>query len=108
MSDAVETKHPAYRERVDEWSLMRDTAGGEKEVIGAGVAYLPQPSGFKAQADGGTALYDAYLEAGPVPGDRPADDPRHGWRHPQDRSTDRASRCDAAALGEGNEGWAPS
>ncbi|WP_037076101.1 DUF4055 domain-containing protein [Neorhizobium vignae] len=67
MTDAIETKHPAYLERADEWSLMRDTTGGEKEVKGAGTAYLPQPSGFSAQADGGRALYDAYQKRAQFP-----------------------------------------
>ncbi|MCJ8521842.1 hypothetical protein ABID21_005018 [Pseudorhizobium tarimense] len=46
MTDAVDTKHPTYIERADEWSLMRDTTAGEKEVKGAGTQYLPQPSGW--------------------------------------------------------------
>ncbi|MQX25027.1 DUF4055 domain-containing protein [Sinorhizobium meliloti] len=60
MTDAVDTKHPLWTARAPEWTLMRDTAGGENEVKAAGITYLPQPSGFKAQADGGRALYDAY------------------------------------------------
>lgn len=67
MTDAVETKHPLYIERADEWSLMRDTTAGEKEVKGAGTQYLPQPSGFSAQADGGKALYDAYQKRAQFP-----------------------------------------
>ncbi|MDX0106640.1 DUF4055 domain-containing protein [Sinorhizobium medicae] len=60
MTNAVDTKHPLWTARAPEWTLMRDTAGGENEVKAAGITYLPQPSGFKAQADGGRALYDAY------------------------------------------------
>ncbi|HEV7437764.1 MAG TPA: DUF4055 domain-containing protein [Pseudorhizobium sp.] len=67
MTDAVDTKHPLYIERADEWSLMRDTTAGEKEVKGAGTQYLPQPSGFSAQADGGKALYDAYQKRAQFP-----------------------------------------
>ncbi|WP_029620627.1 DUF4055 domain-containing protein [Pseudorhizobium marinum] len=67
MTDAVETKHPLYIERAEEWSLMRDTTAGEKEVKGAGTQYLPQPSGFKAQDDGGQALYDAYQKRAQFP-----------------------------------------
>lgn len=67
MTDAVETKHPLYIERADEWSLMRDTTGGEKEVKGAGTQYLPQPSGFSAQEDGGKSLYDAYQKRAQFP-----------------------------------------
>lgn len=60
MTDAVETKHPDYVARAEQWRLMRDTAGGEGEVKEAGEGYLPQPSGFSAQADGGKKLYTAY------------------------------------------------
>lgn len=67
MTDAVDTKHPAYVERSEEWSIMRDTAGGEKQVKAASTAYLPQPSGFKAQADGGRALYEAYQKRAQFP-----------------------------------------
>lgn len=67
MTDAVDTKHPAYLERADEWALMRDTAGGEKEVKAAATAYLPKPSGFSTQADGGRALYEAYQNRAQFP-----------------------------------------
>lgn len=60
MTDAVDTKHPLWTARAPEWTLMRDTAGGENEVKAAGITYLSQPSGFKAQGDGGRALYGAY------------------------------------------------
>lgn len=67
MTDAVDTKHPAYVERSEEWLIMRDTAGGEKQVKAASTTYLPQPSGFKAQADGGRALYEAYQKRAQFP-----------------------------------------
>jgi hypothetical protein len=67
MTNAVDTKHPAYIERFPEWTLMRDTARGENEVKTAGATYLPQPSGFSAQADGGRALYDAYQKRAQFP-----------------------------------------
>lgn len=60
MTDAVDTKHPAYVGMADKWELMRDTTAGETAVKGAGETYLPKPSGFSAQDDGGRALYDAY------------------------------------------------
>lgn len=65
--DAVDTKHPDYVARVDLWRLMRDTAGGEGDVKAAGEEYLPQPSGFAAQADGGRTLYAAYQKRAQFP-----------------------------------------
>lgn len=67
MTDAVDTKHPDYIARADLWQLMRDTTGGEGAVKGSGDEYLPQPSGFKAQADGGRALYAAYQKRAQFP-----------------------------------------
>lgn len=60
MSEAVSTKHPDYLAREDEWRLMRDAAWGETAVKDGGQRYLPMPSGFKAQNDGGQGLYAAY------------------------------------------------
>ncbi len=57
----VATKHPEItRERQDEWRLMHDADNGESAVKARAEAYLPKPGGFKAQADGGKAMYDAY------------------------------------------------
>lgn len=67
MTDAVETKHPDYIARADLWQLMRDATGGEGAVKGWGEEYLPQPSGFKAQADGGRELYAAYQKRAQFP-----------------------------------------
>ncbi|KKB09396.1 DUF4055 domain-containing protein [Devosia chinhatensis] len=67
MADDVSTKHPDYIARADQWQLMRNTSGGEGEVKAAGEEYLPQPSGFKAQADGGRALYAAYQKRAQFP-----------------------------------------
>lgn len=67
MTDAVETKHPDYIARADLWQLMRDATGGEGAVKGSGEEYLPQPSGFKAQADGGRELYAAYQKRAQFP-----------------------------------------
>lgn len=60
MTDAVDTKHPDYVAKAPLWQVMRDTAGGEVDVKEASEEYLPQPSGFKAQPDGGRSLYKAY------------------------------------------------
>ncbi|MDF2797434.1 MAG: 62kDa structural protein [Devosia sp.] len=67
MTDAVDTKHPEYIARADLWQLMRDTSGGEADVKAAGEEYLPQPSGFKAQPDGGRVLYAAYQKRAQFP-----------------------------------------
>jgi hypothetical protein len=67
MTDDVSTKHPDYVARVGLWSLLRDTSGGEGDVKAAGEEYLPQPSGFKAQDDGGRALYAAYQKRAQFP-----------------------------------------
>lgn len=67
MTDAVDNKHPNYIARAPLWSLMRDTTGGEGDVKGAGAEYLPQPSGFSAQADGGKALYASYQKRAQFP-----------------------------------------
>lgn len=60
MAEAVSTHHPEYDMRADEWQLMRDAAWGETKVKEAGERYLPMPSGFRAQTDGGAAYYAAY------------------------------------------------
>lgn len=60
MTDAVDTKHPTWIAMADKWSLMRDATAGETTVKDAGETYLPKPSGFSAQDDGGRALYEAY------------------------------------------------
>ena len=59
MSD-VSTKHPEWIDHQDEWAMMRAAARGERAIKEAGEEYLPMPSGFKAQADGGRAMYAAY------------------------------------------------
>jgi hypothetical protein len=67
MTEAVDTKHPLWTAMADKWGLMRDTTGGETTVKEAGTTYLPQPSGFKAQDDGGRALYEAYQKRAQFP-----------------------------------------
>lgn len=59
MSD-VSTKHPDYIDHEGEWRLMRDTYRGTKAIKGAGEMYLPKPTGFSVQNDGGLALYSNY------------------------------------------------
>lgn len=58
---AVSTYHPAITSaRRREWTLMRDCMDGEGAIKARGTEYLPMPSGFASQADGGTAMYNAY------------------------------------------------
>ena len=56
----VSSTHPSYSDRIDEWRICRDAARGEKAVKGRGATYLPMPSGFKTQKDGGAAIYAVY------------------------------------------------
>src|SRR5690554_4581750 len=67
MTDAVDTKHPLWLAMADKWELMRDTTAGETSVKAASTTYLPQPSGFSAQKDGGRALYEAYQMRAQLP-----------------------------------------
>lgn len=64
---SVDSKHPDWNDRRDEWRLMRDTARGEKAVKEAGERYLPMPSGFKAQDDKGVAYYAVYQTRAQMP-----------------------------------------
>lgn len=58
---AVKELHPALTaERRDEWQLIRDCMDGESAIKRRGEKYLPKPSGFKQQSDGGDAMYAAY------------------------------------------------
>lgn len=56
----VDSKHPDYSDHIGEWTLMRDASRGEKAIKEAGEKYLPMPSGFRSQTDGGKAYYDIY------------------------------------------------
>jgi hypothetical protein len=58
---SVGAKHPDITaQREYEWRLMRDTYSGQERVKAQGEIYLPKPSGFKTQSDGGKAAYDSY------------------------------------------------
>ena len=57
---SVSTPHPDYAGLSQDWRVMRDAIEGADAVRKRGVDYLPMPSGFKAQADGGRAMYTAY------------------------------------------------
>lgn len=66
MSD-VRTTRPEYDERSPQWRLMRDCIDGEDKIKDGGADYLPMPSGFAKQPDGGTALYEAYKKRAQFP-----------------------------------------
>lgn len=53
-------RHPDYHEHSDDWRLMRDCARGASRIARGGTLYLPLPSGFRLQPDGGMAMYRAY------------------------------------------------
>lgn len=57
---SVSTPHPDYSSFAADWQVMRDALKGADAVRMRGTDYLPMPSGFKAQADGGRAMYAAY------------------------------------------------
>ncbi|WP_416355547.1 DUF4055 domain-containing protein [Aureimonas phyllosphaerae] len=57
---SVDTRHPEYADRAPEWKEMRDTSRGARAVKEEGETYLPMPSGYRAQGDGGTRMYGAY------------------------------------------------
>lgn len=52
--------HPDLYEVVEDYRDMRNCAAGATQVKRAGEMYLPMPSGFRGQNDGGVAMYDAY------------------------------------------------
>ena len=64
---AVDTKHPDYLAHEGEWQLMRDTERGPVAIGEAGISYLPMPSGFTTQPDGGVAMYGAYKQRARFP-----------------------------------------
>lgn len=63
----VDTKHPDYVDHQKEWKMMRDCARGESAVKAEGVEYLPMPSGFAVQDDGGRDMYAAYMKRAVFP-----------------------------------------
>lgn len=63
----VDSRHPDYLAREDEWALMRHTARGANAVKAEGSTYLPMPNGFTSQPDSGEAMYQAYMTRAQVP-----------------------------------------
>jgi hypothetical protein len=59
MPSLIETTHPEYTvDVIADWDLMHDTYHGTRAVKGKGEMYLPMPSGFKAELDGGKDVYE--------------------------------------------------
>jgi hypothetical protein len=63
----VETQHPDYIDRINEWRMMRHVERGTSAVKGQRLKYLPMPDGFMAQEDGGVAMYSAYMHRAEFP-----------------------------------------
>lgn len=63
----VSTVHPLYEEFLPDWERMRDTNAGSRTVKGAGITYLPKPSGFAFQKDKGADMYDGYVNRAQFP-----------------------------------------
>lgn len=64
----VDTKHPDFLDREDEWALMRASSRGEKAIKDGTEDYLPMPTGFRAQTDGGAIYYGQYQARAEYPG----------------------------------------
>jgi hypothetical protein len=71
MASFLDTQHPEYRARSDDWTLLHDTFNGERVIKAEKQRYLPATSGqvslgMGQNADGsaraGQALYDAYVQ----------------------------------------------
>lgn len=68
MPSGIQTLHPALSTiRRLEWQIMRDCMDGEGAVKQRGEEYLTCPPGYKTQADGGKALYLAYIKRAQFP-----------------------------------------
>lgn len=64
----VENRHPEFTAgRMEEFRFMRDATIGETAIKQAAERYLPKPSGFNTQSDGGVAIYRAYIERAQFP-----------------------------------------
>lgn len=68
---SVDTRHPLYAERYEDWTKMRDTYAGDRKVKSKGVTYLPATGG--QIADGmstgqpGLDTYNRYKDRSLVP-----------------------------------------
>lgn len=64
---AVNTRRKEYDKALPRWTMLRDNFAGQEEIKLKGAEYLPMPSGFAAQSDGGMAAYDAYKKRAQFP-----------------------------------------
>lgn len=64
---AVDTRHPDYADRLEEWRIMRDASRGEIRVKESGINYLPMPAAFASMPDQGVAYYAAYQKRAQFP-----------------------------------------
>lgn len=64
---AVDSKHPLWELFNPIWTTMRDAEAGEEAVKDKNEEYLPKPSGFNGQADGGSKMYEAYKKRAQFP-----------------------------------------
>lgn len=64
---SVDNRHPEYLEHEEEWRIMRNAYRGSYIVKRWATEYLPMPSGFAAQGDNGTEMYNAYRKRAQFP-----------------------------------------
>lgn len=60
MADVSNTHPDITSSRITEWNKVDACSKGEEYVKSIGETYLPKPSGFIQQQDGGRAAYNAY------------------------------------------------
>ena len=63
----IAEEHPLYVEKKRQYILMHDCFKGSDAVKDKGRDYLPMPSGFTAQSDGGNDMYNAYITRAQFP-----------------------------------------
>lgn len=68
---AIDARHPAYADRVEDWDQLDDVYQGERRVKEQGTRYLPATSGMVADGMGvtqpGFLQYDAYRKRAVFP-----------------------------------------
>lgn len=63
-SGAIETKHPSYQKKENQWTKVRDCMLGEEVIKGKTTTYLPQPKGMQGEYEDS---YEAYVERAHFP-----------------------------------------
>lgn len=60
----LESKHPLYEQRIEEWTIVRHCYEGERKIKEMGVMYLPETAGMRidgmTQGKEGLAAYNSY------------------------------------------------